>query len=161
MPDRITRRRVLAAIAAAGFGIASPALAGPGESAAETFVRSLYALPQLWADVTADSTAMDRYLDPDLAALVAENYAKTAVESALDYDPLIQAPDVEALKTDYTVDAENEAVAVVTVAVENFGETTFVHLDLVMTQDGWRLADIRASDNTSLVGELKRLNAAG
>jgi hypothetical protein len=28
-----------------------------------------------------------------------------------------------------------------------------------MTADGWRLADVRASDNSSLVAELKTLNA--
>lgn len=161
MPASLTRRRALAALVAAGFGVASPVSVQAAESDAEVFARSLYALPQLWADVTADNTTMARYLDHDLAVLVAENNSKEAVESALDYDPLIQAQDFDGLEASYAVDAENDTSAFVTVTIENFGEITVVHLDLAMTPDGWRLSDIRASDNTSLVDELKRLNASG
>jgi hypothetical protein len=159
MPVFLTRRHALAMFAAGPLLGTMASLAEAAESAAATFVRSLYALPELWGDVAADETSRARYLDANLAALVTENYAKENVESALDYDPLIQAQDFDDLQTTVTVDAENDKSATVTVVVDNFGERTFVHLDLAMTADGWRLADVRASDNSSLVAELKELNA--
>jgi hypothetical protein len=155
----LTRRHALAILVAGALLPATASLAGAAESAAATFVQSLYALPGLWGDVSADDASRARYLDANLAALVSENYAKENIESALDYDPLIQAQDFDDLQTTVTVDAENDKTATVTVVVDNFGERTFVHLDLVMTADGWRLADVRASDNSSLVAELKTLNA--
>jgi hypothetical protein len=154
-----TRRHALAILAAGALLTATASLASATESAAATFVQSLYALPGLWGDVSADDASRARYLDANLAALVAENYAKEDIESALDYDPLIQAQDFDDLETTVTVDAENDTTATVTVVVDNFGERTFVHLDLAMTADGWRLSDIRASDNSSLVEELEKLNA--
>jgi hypothetical protein len=155
----LTRRRVLAMFATAAFAGLAAARASAAGSAASLFVQSLYALPGLWGDVSADDASRARYLDANLAALVSENYAKENIESALDYDPLIQAQDFDDLQTTVTVDAENDKTATVTVVVDNFGERTFVHLDLAMTADGWRLADVRASDNSSLVAELKTLNA--
>ena len=110
--------------------------------------------------MTADDETMKLYLDANLAALVAENYTKEDFESALDYDPLVQAQDWDELKATFTVDSENAKSAVVTVGIENFGERTTITLDLTMTADGWRLSDICGSDGASLVAELKRLNAA-
>ena len=114
----------------------------------------------MWSDVTADDAAIAKYLDANLAALVAENYAKDDFENALDYDPLIQAQDFESIKPVFAVEQQTDTRAVVVATVENFGETTVVTLDLTKTAGGWRLADIIAGEGSSLLAELKELNAA-
>ena len=157
----ISRRRFVAGVSVAIAGVALPVVAFAGETDPIAFARSLYALENYWADVTATDETTRHYLDDNLAALVAENYAKDNVESALDYDPLVQAQDWDEVTTHFTVDSQNATSVVVTVGIENFGERTNVTLDLTMTSDGWRLSDILGADGASLVKELKRLNAAG
>lgn len=159
MPPPITRRRFLEGSGAATLLLALAPAAWAGDPGPIEFAKTLYAQENLWTDVTADDETMKLYLDPSLAKLVTENYAKEGVESALDYDPLIQAQDWDELKTAFTVDSENAKAAVVTVAIENFGERTTVTLDLAMTPAGWRVSDILGGEGASLVAELKRLNA--
>jgi len=159
MPAPIARRRFLVAGLAAAFTTVIAVLAA-AEDDPRAFARSLYAHENLWSDVTADEETTKTYLDADLADLILENHGKESFESALDYDPLIQAQDWDDLRTTYTVNSETDASAVITVVVENFGERIFVTLDLTKTTDGWRLSDIRGPDGASLVEELKRLNAA-
>lgn len=154
----LTRREFIATASAAVLLLALPGLAIAEDDAA-AFAKSLYELPNLWSDVTADDAAIAKYLDANLGALVTENYEKDDFENALDYDPLIQAQDFEAIKPTFTVEQQTDARAVVVATVENFGETTVVTLDLTKTAGGWRLADI-VGEGSSLVAELKELNAA-
>jgi len=156
-----TRRKFLAIASATALVAVLPALALAADDDAGAFVRSLYALPNLWGDVTADDAAIAKYLDAKLGALITENYAKDDPESALDYDPLIQAQDFDEISATFIVDKETDTSAVVTAVVENFDERTHVTLDLTRTADGWRLADVLAPDGSSLLTELKKLNASG
>lgn len=155
----LTRRQFIAAASALTALLALPRWAF-AEDDATAFAKSLYALPNLWGDATADATAIAKYLDADLGALVAANYAKDDPESALDYDPLIQAQDFEDIKTSFEVEQQSDTRAVVIATIENFGETTKVTLDMNKTADGWRLADIVNSEGGSLLAELKELNAS-
>ena len=159
MLPTLTRREFIATAAAAAVLLALPALAIAEDDAA-AFAKSLYDLPNLWSDVTADDAAIAKYLDANLAALVTENYAKDDFENALDYDPLIQAQDFESIKPVFAVEQQTDTRAVVIATIENFGETTVVSLDLTKTAGGWRLADIIAGEGSSLLAELKELNAA-
>jgi hypothetical protein len=157
----ISRRKFVVGVSVTVVGVTLPAVGLAGETDPVAFARSLYALENYWADITATDESARHYLDDNLAGLVAENYAKDDVESALDYDPLVQAQDWDEVTTRFTVDSQNATSAVVTVGIENFGERANVTLDLTMASDGWRLSDILGADGASLVKELQRLNGAG
>jgi len=159
MPTKTTRREFIASASAAVLFLALPSLAIAEDDAA-AFAKSLYDLPNLWSDATADDAAIAKYLDADLGTLVRENYSKEDFENALDYDPLIQAQDFETVKATFDVEQQTETRAVVVTTVENFGEMSVVTLDLTKTADGWRLSDVVVGDGSSLVAELKELNAA-
>ncbi len=161
MAAALTRREVIAGIApAVAIGLMPCAARAAGNDPV-AFARELYALPELWGDATKDDAAIDRYLAPDLAKLVRENYAKTDFESALDYDPLIQAQEAEDdLKPKFKLANRGASEATVKVAFDNFEEHTELALDLLMTGKGWRLADLHPSDGSSLILELTELNAA-
>jgi hypothetical protein len=152
----LTRRALVAAVAATLLAL-PPGMARADDALA--FAQSLYALPNLWEDVTADAPAIAKYLDANLGNLITVNYAMTDPDAALDYDPLVQAQDFENVQTSFTVDQETDTGAVITVAVVNFDEHTTVTLDLAMTADGWRLSNVLGPDGPGLVDELKQLNA--
>jgi hypothetical protein len=160
MSSSLTRRQFVTAASAVAIVLALPGWAY-AEDDAVAFAKSLYALPNLWGDVTADEEAIGKYLDQNLGALITENYDKTDFEAALDYDPLIQAQDYEDLKTTFVITSQTDATAVVNATVNDAGEDTLVILDLTKTADGWRLSNIRTEDASapSLVDELKQLNA--
>jgi hypothetical protein len=158
MTSPLTRREFLVAVStsAVAAGLPNFALAADDPVA---FAKSLYALQNLWSDATADDDAMAKYLDPKLAELVKANYAKEDFESALDYDPLVQAQDFDQIKPAFKVDSRTPKEATVRATFKNFDETTTVILDLVLTAKGWRLADVHTTDGASLVLELTELNA--
>ncbi|MEJ0013141.1 MAG: DUF3828 domain-containing protein [Bauldia sp.] len=156
----ITRRQFVAGASVVAIVAALPQWAFAADDAAVAFAKSLYALPGLWGDVTADDAAIKKYLDKNLGDLITANYAKTDAEAALDYDPLVQAQDFEDVKTTFTVTSESDTAAVIDAHVDNYGEDSVVTLDLTKTADGWRLANIRTDAETpSLVDELKQLNS--
>lgn len=155
----INRRQFVYAAAASVFVAALPGLAFAAEQSALDFARSLYSLKNYWSDITADEITTGLYLDANLAALIKENYAKDDFDSALDYDPLVQAQDWDEVVTHFKVVSEDAKTAVVSVAIDNVDEHTTVTLHLTKTANGWRLSDIIAVDDSSLVAELKQLNA--
>src|SRR5665213_3753226 len=155
--DRFLMRRAAAGLLLAALSmVALPRLALADD--ALTFAQSLYALPNLWGDVTADDAAIAKYLAPDLAALVKANYDNPDPDAALDYDPLVQAQDFEDVKTRFAVKSETDSAAAIDVAIDNLGASTSVTLDLAKTTEGWRLADVHGPDEPSLAEELKQLN---
>lgn len=155
--DRFLTRRAAAGLLLAAVSlVALPRLALADDALA--FAQSLYALPNLWGDVTADDAAIARYLAPGLAALVKANYGNPDPDAALDYDPLVQAQDFEDVKTRFTVKSETDAAAAIDVAIDNLGASTSVTLDLTKTADGWRIADVHGPDGPGLADELKQLN---
>lgn len=156
----ITRRQFVTGASAVAIVLTLPRWAFAATDGAVEFAKSLYALPALWSDVTADDAAIAKYLDPNLGALIKANYAKTDFDSALDYDPLVQAQDFEDVKATFTVETETDTTAVIDAHVDNYGEDSVVVLDLAKTPNGWRLANVRTDEQSpSLVDELKQLNA--
>jgi hypothetical protein len=156
---RITRRQFVAGAAAVGITLSLPRWAMAADDSAVAFVKSLYALPNLWADVTANDASITKYLDAKLGALVKANLAKTDVESALDYDPLVQAQDYDDITTTFTVEAETATAATIDAHVNNYGEESVVTLELTNGAGGWRLANIRTDEESpSLLEELQQLN---
>jgi hypothetical protein len=156
----MNRRQFVAGLAAVGISAAIPRWAIAADGGAADFAKSLYALPGLWADVTADDASIARYLDKNLAALVTANLDNTDVESALDYDPLVQAQDFDEVKATFTVENETATKATVDAHVDNYGEESVVILDLTNAGDGWRLANVRTDDDSpSLIDELQQLNS--
>lgn len=140
---------LLLGVAAAG--------AGPGDPAA--FVRTLYALPNLWADVTADEESRERYLAPSLAALVAANDGADEF-NRLDYDPLTDSQDFEIADLAIsTVEASGNRASV-QVDFRNFGEAVSLTLELEASGDAWRLANIRYDAERSLTDDLEFMNEA-
>jgi len=152
-----TRRGAAGLVLALVGLIALPGVARADDALA--FAQSLYALPNLWGDATADSTAIAKYLDPDLGALITANYDNPSPDAALDYDPLVQAQDFQDVRTKLVVKSETDSAATIEVAVDNFDASTTVTLDLVKTAAGWRLANVHGPDGPSLVEELKQLNS--
>lgn len=156
----ITRRQFVAGISIVAAVAALPEWAFAADDAAVEFAKSLYSLPNLWNDVTADDASIKKYLDQNLGDLIRANYAKTDDESALDYDPLVQAQDFEDVKTTFTVQSETDTTAVIDAHVHNYGEDSVVTLDVTKTADGWRLSNIRTDEETpSLADELRQLNS--
>jgi hypothetical protein len=152
----MTRRAALRLLGAALAFAALPQFAFADDALA--FAQSLYALPNLWGDVTTDDAAIAKYLAPDLAALIKENYANPDPDAALDYDPLVQAQDFSDVKTKFTVKSETATAATIEVAIDNLDASTTVTLYLVETAEGWRLANLQGPDGPSLADELKQLN---
>lgn len=156
----ITRRQFVAGVSVVAAVAALPRWAFAADDAAVDFAKSLYALPNLWSDITADDAAIKKYLDKNLGDLIRTNYAKTDDESALDYDPLVQAQDFEDVKATFTVQSETGTTAVIDAHVNNYGEDSVVTLNLTKTAEGWRLSDISTDEETpSLAEELKQLNS--
>lgn len=159
MSVRLTRREFALGAAAIAAVAALPGSAFAADDPI-AFAKTLYALPNLWSDVTENAAAIDKYLDKNLGALITANYAKTNEEAALDYDPLVQAQDYEDIKATFAIDKQTDTTATVNATVDNFGEVSVIVLDLTHTPKGWRLSDIRTDpDSPSLVEELKTLNA--
>jgi hypothetical protein len=153
----LTRRSFVFSLSALAVFAMLPRIAWADD--ALVFAQSLYALPNLWADVTADGAAIARYLDANLGALIIANYANDNPDAALDYDPLVQATDFQDVKTIFAVGTETDSSATITVGIQNFEEHTTVTLDLTRTGNGWRLANVHGPDGPGLVDELKQLNA--
>lgn len=163
MSYSLTRREIVIGMTVIAAVATLPSWALAADDDPVAFVQSLYALPNLWSDVTADDAAIAKYLDPSLGALITENYAKENPEAALDYDPLVQAQDFDTVKADVTVKSQTATAATVEAKINNLDLTTTISLDLVKTDAGWRLANIHPEEgdgNQSLVDELKQLNAA-
>jgi hypothetical protein len=155
---RAFRIATTAVAAAVLFVAATPAGAAPRDPAA--FARELYALPNLWADVTADDEAREKYLAPSLAALVAANDAVAEEVNRLDYDPLTDSQDFEITDLRFSVIESSESKASVQVDFRNFGEAVSLTLELEANGDAWRLANIRYDAERSLSDDLEFMNEA-
>lgn len=154
MLQRTLRRGVIAG----ALWILLPALAAfaaPGDPA--EFVRNLYALPNLWADVTADDASEAKYLTPSLIQLVKANDALDEVDR-LDYDPLADSQDFEIKDVNATVSAATDKTASVDVSFRNLGDDLTMTLDLEVVDGTWHLANIRYDDERSLSDDLDFMN---
>lgn len=121
------------------------------------FVERLYQLPRLWSDASGNAAARQRYLSPDLAALIIENRASSSA-FRLDYDPLVD--DSERAVTDLSLTIEEASGTKTLIRAEflNLGEPGTVTLEIDRLADGWRLGNIWFADGRSVADELEWLN---
>lgn len=155
--EMIDRTLVRGAIAGAFFFLISviPALAAPGDPAA--FVRQLYALPNLWSDVTADDASEAKYLTPHLIELVKANNQLDEADR-LDYDPLADAQDFEITDVQPTVTASDDKTATVDLKFHNLGDELSMTLELEVVDGTWHLANIHYDEERSLSDDLEFMN---
>ncbi len=131
------------------------AFAAQGDPA--TFARELYALPNLWSDVTADDASEAKYLTAHLIELVKANDALDEVDR-LDYDPLADSQDFEITDVQTTVAEADDQKASVDVSFHNLGDEISLTLDLEVVNGTWHLANIRYDQERSLTDDLDFMN---
>jgi len=131
------------------------AFAAPGDPAA--FARELYALPNLWADVTADDASQAKYLTPQLIELVKANNQLDEADR-LDYDPLADSQDFEITDMQATVTQSDDRKATVAVTLHNLGDEMSMTLDLEVVSGTWHLANIHYDEERSLSDDLDFMN---
>ncbi len=132
------------------FALSAVSAAAAPQSA-EAFLKAVYAHYTGGGATDGKGIFLDkpseirRYFAPGLANLIIaddEAAAKRGDVPALDGDPFVDAQDFEIANVSIRIDAETAATARATVRFENFKEPKTVHLDLVRTPKGWRIADI-------------------
>ncbi len=120
------------------------------EQSVQEFLRSIYiryhgdaeTAPGIMLDKPAD---FRRYFEPSLAKLILTDEdaaAKRGDVPELDGDPFIDAQDWDITELTIHIDAQDAARARATVRFRNFKEPKTIHVNLVHTPSGWRIADI-------------------
>ena len=137
---------------------ATPAMAEPSAASAEQFLRGLYAQykphgkPVAFVYPDAKGIA-----DPALMALLKHDRDASKGEvGAMDSDPVCNCQDWTAIKVvsvHVTMPAKDAAAA--EIVFSDNGEVEKIHFALVWTSGGWRIHDIGAKDEPSLVGYLR------
>ena len=152
--------RIAIALAAL-LALAAPVRAG--EATPQAFLDSIYSRyhgnvnSKTGSGVRIDTPAqIRRYFAPDLAKLMIADEtaaAKAGDVPTLDGDPFIDAQDWDISSLTIHIDNETKTTAHATVRFTNLKEPKSVHLDLVHTKSGWRIAEIKWSgDDTTLRG---------
>jgi hypothetical protein len=136
----LRRRAIVAALSALPFEARSQALSP------QAFLQSIYD-PYLEADFKGYTfEQVDRFFVPKLARAIDADMreAKRRGEvPKLDGDPFLDAQDWEIKNLAISVKGDGPK-AIGEVAFDNLGKPTKITLDLVQTQVGWRIADIKA-----------------
>jgi len=127
-------------------------------ASAEQFLRGLYAkythngkpTPFVYPDAK-------NIADAPMMALLKNDQVKSNGEvGAMDSDPICRCQDWEVLKVaslKVTMQGANAAGADVTIS--DSGEVQKIHYSLAWTKDGWRIHDIGAKDEPSLIAYLR------
>src|SRR5437868_14915519 len=135
-------------------GLSAAAAGEPNAASAEQFLRGLYAkythngkpTPFVYPDARTIA-------DADIMALLKRDHDRSNGEvGAMDSDPVCRCQDWEAIKVTavhVTMQGANAASADVTFS--DMGDVQKIHYALVWTKDGWRIHDIGAKDEPSLV----------
>jgi len=135
----LSRRAIIAALSALPFEARSQALSP------QAFLQSIYD-PYLKADFRGYSFEQaNRFFVPTLARAIDADMreAKRRGEvPRLDGDPFLDAQDWEIKNLAISVKADGPK-ATGEVAFDNLGKRTQITLDLVQTQAGWRISDIK------------------
>lgn len=141
---------MVVALLGAGLAVAPPmaARAAPAAGGApDAVVRDIYkhyleTEPErlIPFDYTAPATTK-AYFDPGLAKLLVAEGKRT--ELRLDFDPFVDGQDFEIDKVSLTITAQSAKEATVTARFLNFDEPKLITYKLVMTGEGWRIADVQ------------------
>ncbi|MGD0142167.1 MAG: DUF3828 domain-containing protein [Rhizomicrobium sp.] len=140
--------RISALLALAVFASA-PAFAAAPQSP-EAFLQDIYSHYR-GSDLVAKGIMFDkdadyrRYFADDLANLIIADEkaaAKAGDVPTLDGDPFVDAQDWEITHLNIHIDKSSATAATATVTFENIKEPKTLHIQLVATPKGWRIADI-------------------
>ncbi len=141
-----------------GLGLSAVTAAEPNAASAEQFLRGLYAkythngkpTPFVYPDARTIA-------DADMMALLKHDRDKSNGEvGAMDSDPVCRCQDWEAIKVTalhVTMQGANAASADVTIS--DIGDVQKIHFSLVWSKDGWRVHDIGAKGEPSLIAYLR------
>lgn len=153
------KRLIFALVALAAFA-QGEAVAG-GDPAAKALLEGLYKpytdgqslepLPDKpAADIEADEDAKNaRFYTPELAGLMARDRKESGERGEvgrLDFDPLTNSQDWEPTPVDIAVEDASADKARGSATFTLFNKTNIVRFDLVKTNAGWRIDDIRWND---------------
>lgn len=124
--------------------------ASAAEQSPQAFLQSIYVHYEGSSDtakgVYPDTPAATRrYFEPVLANLIIADVAAAAKRGdvpELDGDPFIDAQDWDITNLKIHIDSRDATKARATVTYENFKKPQAIHLSLVHTPAGWRIADI-------------------
>jgi hypothetical protein len=151
--------RILALSAACLFlGTAAARAGEPTAASAEQFLRGLYAkythngkpTPFVYPDAK-------NIADAGMMALLKRDRDKSNGEvGAMDSDPICRCQDWESIKVkSVQVRMQGTNAANADVTMSDMGDVQKIHYSLVWTTEGWRIHDIGAKDEPSLVAYLK------
>lgn len=143
------RLRIAAAMLALATLAAAPAMAAPADPVA--FVKSLYALPQLWSSIIVTPEGRSQYLTPELASMVGGIDRKGQFRDSLDFDPLADSRPYELSDETFTVVGSDDSGTQVKVDFKNYGKPDTITLTLVSSGDGWLVKDIAFADGRTLL----------
>ena len=100
---------------------------------------------------------LDEFFESQLASLIWKDAVTSKGEvGALDGDPLFNAQDMEIKNFQVRQPVYREGKANVVVSFENFGEKQRIVFELVSQKTGWKIANIKYDDGTSILGILQR-----
>jgi hypothetical protein len=146
--DAMFRPIVLAALA---FCISAPTFAAPPQTPPKTpkaFLQDIYShyrgSASKGAPLDKDSD-WRRYFADDLVALIDADEkaaAKSGDIPTLDGDPFVDAQDWDITHLTIHIDTQSATAATAAVKFENIKEPKTLHIQLVETPKGWRIADI-------------------
>lgn len=132
--------------------------AEPNAASAEQFLRGLYAkythngkpTPFVYPDARTIA-------DANMMALLKRDHDKSNGEvGAMDSDPVCRCQDWEAIKvTAVQVTMQGASAAAADLTFSDMGDVQKLHYSLVWTKDGWRIHDIGAKDEPSLIAYLR------
>jgi len=141
-----------------GLGLSAAMAAEPNAASAEQFLRGLYAkythngkpTPFVYPDARTIA-------DANMMALLKHDRDKSNGEvGAMDSDPVCRCQDWEAIKvTALKVSMQGANAASADVTISDIGDVQKIHYSLVWTNDGWRIHDIGAKDEPSLIAYLR------
>jgi hypothetical protein len=139
-------------------GLSAAVAAEPNAASAGQFLRGLYAkythngkpTPFVYPDAKTIA-------DADMMALLKRDRDKSNGEvGAMDSDPVCRCQDWEVIKvTAVQVAMQGANAASADLTFSDMGDVQKIHYSLTWTKDGWRIHDIGAKDEPSLIAYLR------
>jgi hypothetical protein len=144
--------RLLVALTLVIGSIVAPPAARAADADAEALLKGIYDHyidKKDGLDFTTEAEEK-RIFTPELAKLVADDVAESSKSGdvgRIDFDPFINGQDWEVKKVDLSYEQTAPDAITATARFNNFDTAETVRYQLVKTPEGWRIGDIRWSDN--------------
>jgi hypothetical protein len=149
---QIAGRAVALLALLAGLAMATPVPARAADAEAEALLKGIYDAyvgKKDGVDFTNEAEEK-RIFTPELAGLVANDVAESTKRDEvgrLDFDPFINGQDWEVKSVAFSFDQTAPDRISATAKFDNFDTPETVRYELVKTAEGWRIGDIRWSDD--------------